>query len=61
VFSRLLAEIDDIFNEQGVTAGHNRMKISLFTIVVIVDLLQRYILYRVLFRIFKVTCTNPHF
>jgi hypothetical protein len=61
VFSGLLAGSDDIFNEHGITAGHDRMKIFLFTIVVIVELLPRYILYCVLFRTFKVTRTNPHF
>ena len=42
MFSGLLAESDEIFNEQDVTAELDRMKISPVTIIVIIDLLLRY-------------------
>ena len=42
MFSGLLAESDEIFNEQDVTAELDRMKISPITIIVIIDLLLRY-------------------
>jgi len=41
MFSGLLAESDEIFNEQDLTAEHDRMKISPFTIAVIIDQLLR--------------------
>lgn len=63
MFSGLLAESDEIFNEQDVTAEFDRMKISPFTIVVIMDLLLKYgdILYRVLCKILKDTYTTTAF
>jgi len=63
VFCGLLAETDEIFNEQDVTAEHDRMKISPFAIAVIIDLLLRYgdILYRILCKILKGTHTTSAF
>jgi len=63
VFCGLLAESDEVFNEQDITAEHDRMKISPFTIVVIIDLLLRYgdVLYRVLCKILKSTYTTSAF
>jgi hypothetical protein len=63
VFCGLLAESDEVFHEQDVTAEHDRMKISPFTIVVIIGLFLRYggILYRVLCKILKGTYTTSAF
>jgi len=63
VFCGLLADSDEISNEQDVKAELDRMKISPFTIVVIIDLLLRYgdILYFVLCTILKGTCTTSAF
>lgn len=63
MFCGLLAESDEVFNEQDITAEHDRMKISPFTIVVIIDLLLRYgdVLYRVLCKILKSTYTTSAF
>ena len=63
MFSWLLAESDEIFDEQDVIAEQVRVKISPFTVVVILDLLLRYgdILFRVSCIILKETCVTIAF